>query len=189
MSTFRGGSGNTSQWCGGGGVMHRSPHGDMDTTPSLCARKVARSQPPKHPIAASGGQPWQAVWHSPATRGPGGGSKAAAGLRLTRLLGNVMLSADCPAKDMSQIVEPVIEQLTTLPRTEVLLKPEIDAEVTTGLNWAKMRTPVDNAATLGFIGRSIEWIAAKDPPGQHLHKAQRIPWPRPGFGVAGERRN
>ena len=69
-----------------------------------------------------------------------------------------MLSADRPARDMSRIVEAVVEQLTTLPGAEVSLKLEIDAEVATGLNRAQVRTLMENAATLGFIDKSVEWL-------------------------------
>ncbi len=69
-----------------------------------------------------------------------------------------MLSADRPARDMSRIVEAVVEQLTMLPGAEVSLKLEIDAEVATGLNRAQVRTPMENAATLGFIDKSVEWL-------------------------------
>ena len=69
-----------------------------------------------------------------------------------------MLSADRPARDMSRIVEAVVEQLTTLPGAEVSLKLEIDAEVATGLNRAQVRTLMENATTLGFIDKSVEWL-------------------------------
>ena len=86
----------------------------------------------------------------------GGEPKAAAEPRLTRFLGTVMLSADRPARDMSQIVEAIVQQLTTLPGADVSLKLEIDAEVVTGMDRAKVRTLMENAATLGFIDKLIE---------------------------------
>ncbi len=52
---------------------------------------------------------------------------------------------------MRQIVEAIVEQLTTLPGSEVKLKLEIEAEVSTGLDRAKVRTLIENANTLGFI--------------------------------------
>ena len=157
-------------------VMENAPHHApvvLDSESLIVRPEVARNQPPDTPTAgaeppttpeagatvmaaAGGGQPRQGVLASPATCGPGGDSKAAAEPRLTRFLGTVMLSADRPARDMSQIVEAVVEQLTTLPGAEVSLKLEIDAEVTTGLDRAKVRTLMENAATLGFIDRSIE---------------------------------
>ena len=74
----------------------------------------------------------------------------------TRFVGTVMISADRPARDIHQIVEAIIEQLTTLPGSDVSLKLEIDAEVPSGLDRAKVRTLIENATTLGFIDRSIK---------------------------------
>lgn len=106
-----------------------------------------------------GGQPRPNVLapSSPAA-GLGATPKAAAEPSPNRFRGTVMLSADRPARDMSRIVEAVVEQLTTLPGAEVSLKLEIDAEVATGLNRAKVRTLMENAATLGFIDKSVERI-------------------------------
>ena len=69
---------------------------------------------------------------------------------------SVMISSDRPARDIHQIVEAVVEQLTTLPRSEVTLKLEIDAEVPSGLDRAKVRTLIENANTLGFIEKTIK---------------------------------
>ncbi|MEX1663531.1 DUF499 domain-containing protein [Thioclava sp. 15-R06ZXC-3] len=74
----------------------------------------------------------------------------------TRFAGTVMISADRPARDIHQIVEAIIEQLTTLPGSDVSLKLEIDAEVPSGLDRAKVRTLIENATTLGFIDKSIK---------------------------------
>ncbi len=76
--------------------------------------------------------------------------------RPTRFTGTVMISAERPAKDIHQIVEAIVEQLTTLPGAEVKLRLEIEAEVPTGLERAKVRTLIENANTLGFIEKSIE---------------------------------
>jgi len=73
----------------------------------------------------------------------------------TRFTGSVMISSDRPAKDMHQIVEAIVEQLTTLPGSEVNLRLEIDAEVPVGLDCAKVRTLIENANTLGFIDKSV----------------------------------
>ena len=73
----------------------------------------------------------------------------------TRFIGTVMISPDRPARDIHQIVEAIIEQLTTLPGSEVSLKLEIDAEVPSGLDRAKVRTLLENATTLGFIDKTI----------------------------------
>ena len=74
----------------------------------------------------------------------------------TRFLGTVMISPERPARDMHQIVEAIVEQLTTLPGSSVKLRLEIDAEVPTGLDRAKVRTLVENANTLGFVEKSLE---------------------------------
>ncbi len=57
---------------------------------------------------------------------------------------------------MLQIVEAVIEQLTTLPGSDVTLKLEIDAEVPGGLDRSKVLTILENANTLGFIDKEFK---------------------------------
>ncbi len=74
----------------------------------------------------------------------------------TRFTGTVMISPERPARDIHQIVEAIVEQLTTLPGSQVKLKLEIEAEVPGGLERAKVRTLVENANTLGFVEKSIE---------------------------------
>ena len=74
----------------------------------------------------------------------------------TRFTGTVMISSERPARDIHQIVEAIVEQLTTLPGSTVKLKLEIEADVPSGLDRAKVRTLVENANTLGFIEKSIE---------------------------------
>ena len=74
----------------------------------------------------------------------------------TRFLGTVMISSERPAREIHQIVEAVVEQLTTVPGSEVTLKLEIDAEVPSGLDRTKVRTLVENANTLGFIDKTIK---------------------------------
>jgi uncharacterized protein len=73
----------------------------------------------------------------------------------TRFRGTVLLSSDRPARDMHQIVEAVIEQLSTIPGSQVELKLEIDAEIPSGLDKAKVRTILENANTLGFIDKEL----------------------------------
>jgi len=68
----------------------------------------------------------------------------------------VMISPERPARDIHQIVEAIVEQLTTLPGSQVKLRLEIEAEVPDGLERAKVRTLVENANTLGFIEKSVE---------------------------------
>jgi hypothetical protein len=74
----------------------------------------------------------------------------------TRFQGTVFLSADRPARDMGQVVEAIIEQLSTMPGADVTLKLEIDAEVPSGLDRAKVRTLMENANTLNFMDKSVE---------------------------------
>lgn len=57
---------------------------------------------------------------------------------------------------MHQIVEAIVEQLTTLPGSDVKLRLEIEAEIPSGLDRAKVRTLVENANTLGFVEKSVE---------------------------------
>ena len=87
--------------------------------------------------------------------GPGGEPAPAPEKKPTRFVGTVMISSDRPARDIHQIVEAIIEQLTTLPGSDVSLKLEIDAEVSSGLDRAKVRTLVENATTLGFIDKIV----------------------------------
>ncbi|MFD2262813.1 DUF499 domain-containing protein [Lacibacterium aquatile] len=74
----------------------------------------------------------------------------------TRFSGAVMISPDRPARDIHQIIEAIVEQITTLPGSQVTLRLEIDAEVPNGLDRAKVRTLIENATTLGFVQKSIE---------------------------------
>ena len=67
-----------------------------------------------------------------------------------------MISTERPARDMHQIVEAIVEQLTTIPGSDVSLKLEIDAEVAGGLDRAKVRTLLENATTLGFIDKLVK---------------------------------
>lgn len=67
-----------------------------------------------------------------------------------------MISPDRPARDIHQIVEAIIEQLNTLPGAKVSLRLEIDAEVPSGLDRAKVRTLLDTANTLGFIDKAVK---------------------------------
>jgi uncharacterized protein len=74
----------------------------------------------------------------------------------TRFSGVVAISSDRPARDMHQIVEAIVEQLTTLPGSRVTLRLEIDAVVPSGLDRAKVRTLIENANTLGFSEKAVE---------------------------------
>ena len=72
-----------------------------------------------------------------------------------RFIGTVEISSNRPARDMHKIVEAIVEQLTTIPGSEVSLRLEIDAEVPSGLDRAKVRTILENANTLGFIDKEF----------------------------------
>ena len=160
-------------------VVENAPHAPVmiDSASLIVRPQVAAAHQPAPPTAeaeqpstpdpetkvmaslAHGGQPQSNVLApSSAAAGLGATPKAAADPNPNRFRGTVMLSADRPARDMSRIVEAVVEQLTTLPGAEVSLKLEIDAEVATGLNRAQVRTLMENATTLGFIDKSVEWL-------------------------------
>lgn len=91
--------------------------------------------------------------------GAGGGQVGGEGEKAerlpTRFQGTVMISPDRPARDMHQVVEAIIQQLTTIPGASVELKLEIDAEVPDGIDKAKSRTLLENANTLGFIDKAL----------------------------------
>ncbi len=74
----------------------------------------------------------------------------------TRFRGTVIISSERPARDMGQVVEAIIEQLTTIPGASVELKLEIDAEVPSGIDKGKSRTLLENASTLGFIDKELD---------------------------------
>lgn len=73
----------------------------------------------------------------------------------TRFIGTVMISSDRPAREIHRVIEGVVEQLTTLPDSEVTLRLEIDAEVPSGLGQGKVRTLIENANTLGFVEKTV----------------------------------
>lgn len=73
----------------------------------------------------------------------------------TRFVGTVMISPERPAREIHQIVEAIVEQLTTLQGCEVSIKLEIDAEKSTGFDKTKVRTVMENANTLGFIDKKF----------------------------------
>jgi uncharacterized protein len=73
----------------------------------------------------------------------------------TRFRGSVMLSSDRPARDMHQVVEAIVEQLSTIPGATVEIRLEIDAEVPSGIDKSKVRTLTENANTLGFTDKEI----------------------------------
>jgi predicted AAA+ superfamily ATPase len=110
--------------------------------------------------AQSGEQP--GVSEPPIPDGPGvkgepkPGSEPKAQKLPTRFQGTVLISADRPARDMHQIVEGIVQQLTTVPGASVEIKLEIDAEVPGGIDRSKERTLIENANTLGFIDKLVD---------------------------------
>ena len=91
------------------------------------------------------------------TAAAGGAAGADAGKPSpTRFLGAVSLSSQRPSKDFSNIVEGIIERLSTIPGSKVNLKLEIDAEIPSGLDSSQIRTLNENAKTLAFFDKKIE---------------------------------
>lgn len=64
--------------------------------------------------------------------------------------GLVELSADRPARDMTKILEGIIEQITSAPGGTVTLRLEIDGEAPDGFDRNKQRTLLENAQVLQF---------------------------------------
>lgn len=67
-----------------------------------------------------------------------------------------MISPERPARDIHQIVEEIVEQLTSIYNSDVNIKLEITAEVPDGLDSSKVRTLIENANTLGFIDKEAK---------------------------------
>ncbi|WP_301591912.1 DUF499 domain-containing protein [Sabulicella glaciei] len=119
-------------------------------------RPAPKGDTPAAPSGGSDGAGTSGAGGNGATP-PDGGKGAPAEEKLpTRFIGTVMISPDRPAREIHQIVEAIIEQLTTVPGSEVTLKLEIDAEVPKGLDRSKVRTLMENAATLGFIEKVVQ---------------------------------
>jgi len=74
----------------------------------------------------------------------------------TRFFGTVMISPERPARDIQQIIEGIVEQITSIPSSDVNIKLEIVAEIPDGLDNGKVRTLVENANTLGFVDKEIK---------------------------------
>ncbi|MDE8347128.1 MAG: DUF499 domain-containing protein, partial [Acidocella sp.] len=91
----------------------------------------------------------------PRDEGDAGSPPPAVEKKPTRFFGTVMISSERPARDIHQIVEAIVEQLTTIPGNQVTLKLEIDAEVPSGLDRTKVRTLIENANTLGFLDKEV----------------------------------
>ena len=131
----------------------------IDSESVIITPDVAEQYRQKQTAAAPAEGPTPTVTHGPeTTQQPDSATPAATPTeqKPTRFHGTVMISADRPAREIHQIVEAIIEQLTTLPGADVSIKLEIDAEVSSGLDRAKVRTLVENATTLGFIDKVIK---------------------------------
>jgi len=131
----------------------------IDSESVIIKPDVAEQYRQKQTAPAPAEGPAPVVTHGPDTTtqpAPGTTATAPAEQKPTRFHGTVMISPERPARDIHQIVEAIIEQLTTLPDADVSIKLEIDAEVSSGLDRAKVRTLVENATTLGFIDKMIK---------------------------------
>lgn len=117
------------------------------------AHRPAPSQPGAGGVTTGPGDKVPETGEQPTAGAP---TPPSAEKKPTRFTGTVMISPERPAKDIHQIVEAIVEQLTTLPGSVVKLKLEIEADVPSGLERAKVRTLVENANTLGFIEKSVE---------------------------------
>ncbi|TVS19384.1 MAG: ATP-binding protein, partial [Gammaproteobacteria bacterium] len=131
----------------------------IDSESVIIKPDVAEQHRQKQTVALPAAGPAPSV-----TQGPGAPTPPAPGApvgtppeqRPTRFHGTVMISPERPARDIHQVVEAIIEQLTTLQGADVSIKLEIDAEVPGGLDRAKVRTLVENATTLGFVDKSVK---------------------------------
>lgn len=130
----------------------------IDADSLIVRPDVAEAQRPKTPATPQA--PGNGAEMSDAPDGATGADPADTASRPdplpTRFMGTVMISPDRPARDIHQIVEAIVEQLTTLPDAEVTLRLEIDAEVPSGLDRTKVRTLIENANTLGFIDKVVK---------------------------------
>jgi hypothetical protein len=134
--------------------------GQMSTPETKCsgAPDVAEAHRPAPPQPILGGAAGGANDKPPGMAEPpsAGPTPPPADKKPARFTGAVMISSDRPARDMHQIVEAIVEQLTTLPGSKVKLRLEIDAEIASGLDRANVRTLVENANTLNFIEKSVD---------------------------------
>ena len=131
----------------------------IDSDSVIIKPDVAEAHRPAPVQPDAGGAPGGADGGTLTPGGPvvdGGPATPPTEKRPTRFTGAVMISPERPARDIHQIVEAIVEQLTTLPGSQVKLRLEIEADVPGGLERAKVRTLVENANTLGFIEKSVE---------------------------------
>ena len=131
----------------------------IDSDSVIIKPDVAEAHRPAPVQPDAGGAPGGADGGTLTSGGPvvdGGPATPPTEKKPTRFTGAVMISPERPARDIHQIVEAIVEQLTTLPGSQVKLRLEIEADVPGGLERAKVRTLVENANTLGFIEKSVE---------------------------------
>lgn len=124
----------------------------IDSESLIVAPHVAEKNRPEPPQEPSGGKAAQEDVE-PAPPEP---TEPAKDNKPTRFFGTVMISPERPARDIHQVVEGIVEQLTSISNSDVNIKLEITAEVPDGLDSSKVRTLVENANTLGFIDKEIK---------------------------------
>lgn len=135
-----------------------TPHIVVDSESVIVRPSVAEGH---RPIGATEGsndpsEGGSVVNETGAQGGPAGKPENTEGESLpTRFSGTVMISSERPAREVHQIIEAIVEQLTTIQGSDVSLKLEIDADVPGGLDRSKVRTLLENATTLGFIDKSV----------------------------------
>lgn len=130
----------------------------IDSDSLIVKPDVAEAHRPKPVTPDPIGEPGSGEPEKPGEESSGGGPTLTPQpeRKPTRFSGSVLISPDRPARDIHQIVEAIVEQLTTLPGCSVKLRLEIDADVPSGLDRAKVRTLIENATTLGFLDKSVE---------------------------------
>lgn len=130
----------------------------IDSDSLIVKPDVAEAHRPKPVTPDPIGEPGSGEPEKPGEESSGGGPTLLPQpeRKPTRFSGSVLISPDRPARDIHQVVEAIVEQLTTLPGCSVKLRLEIDADVPSGLDRAKVRTLIENATTLGFLDKSVE---------------------------------
>lgn len=130
----------------------------IDAESVIIKPAVAEAHLPKKSATVEGKVP-ETVGGSDGTKSPtssGSAPKPELEKLPTRFVGTVFLSADRPARHMHQVIEGIIEQLTTMSGAKVELKLEIDADVPGGIDKSKSRTLLENANTLGFVDKELQ---------------------------------
>ena len=121
----------------------------IDSESLIVAPQVAEKNRPEPPPESSGEKTTQDPVKPDST-------KPVKDDKPTRFFGTVMISTERPARDIHQVIEGIVEQLTSIPDSDVNIKLEITAEVPAGLDNSKVRTLVENANTLGFIDKEVK---------------------------------